>query len=411
MFTRRDLLKNGTVLVSLGAAVPSIFRRSVTAGFLDGVSALAAGANSLVILQLAGGNDGLNTVVPYADPQYKSLRATIGIPQDQVIPLTDEIGLHPKLAPLKPFWDAKLLAIVEGVEYPNPSFSHFSSMHIWQTASPDGSLQGGWMGKYLDQLEQQPYDPFLSFNVGTSVAPEMTTGSTVVPSVTSVGDYRLKFNPAGKVGDPSAQQQLLTLYNAYPGNAPYAALLETTIDDAFNTSNQLQQASASYKPAVTYSKDSFGSGLQLLAEVITSQPGFRVGHITLGGFDNHSRENPTHDGLMDSLANGLASFFQDLQAHGKADGVIAMTWSEFGRRAQENASGGTDHGTAAPMFIVGTGVKGGTYGDLPSLTNLTNGNLNYTTDFRSVYATIFERWLQTPSAGLLGGQFPLLGFL
>lgn len=168
---------------------------------------------------------------------------------------------------------------------------------------------------------------------------------------------------------------------------------------------------ASYKAAVPYPKDSFGSGLQLLAEVIGSQPGFRIGHITLGGFDTHSREKATHDRLMDSLANGLAAFFQDLDAHGKADGVVAMTWSEFGRRAQENASQGTDHGTAAPMFVLGKGVKGGSYGDLPSLTDLDKGNLKFTTDFRSVYATLFENWLQTPSADFLGDQFPLLGFV
>jgi uncharacterized protein (DUF1501 family) len=412
MFTRRELFKNGTALVALGAGVPSIFHHSITAGYLDGVSALAAGpTNALVIVQLAGGNDGLNTVVPYADPQYKKLRANIGIPADQVIPLDNQIGLHPKLAPLKAFWDAKQLAIVQGVGYPNPNFSHFSSMHIWQTASPDGTQKGGWMGKYLDQLEQQRHDPFQGLNVGTSIAPEMTTGSTAIPSVANVASYRLVFNDAVKPNSAAGQQDLASVYKSYAPSAPYAALLETTLNDALNTSNQLRQVASSYKPAVSYSKDAFGTGLQLLAEVITSQPGFRVGHITLGGFDNHSRENPSHDRLMDSLATGLAAFCQDLEAHGKADGVVAMTWSEFGRRAGENASQGTDHGTAAPMFILGKGVKGGAYGEAPSLTNLDNGNLKFSTDFRSVYATVFEHWLQTPSASLLGGQFPLLGFV
>jgi uncharacterized protein (DUF1501 family) len=410
MFTRRDFVKNGTAMVALGAAVPGIFRRAVTAELLDRAEAASAPGRTLVIVQLAGGNDGLNTVIPYADGAYHTVRKTLGIADDQIIHLDDRLGLHPKLAPLKGLWDAKQMAIVEGVGYPSPNLSHFASMHIWQTASPEGTQSGGWAGKYLDELERQEHDPFHGFNVGGSVAPEMTSGATAVPAVADPAQYQLRLT-GDAAGNGTRQQALLKLYEAYPKAAPYAALLETTLDDALSTSTQLQQATSAYKPAVEYPKNPFGSGLQLMAEVIGSQQGLRVGHVTLGGFDTHSRQTETHDTLMDTLATGLTAFMQDLEAHGKADNVLVMTWSEFGRRVQENASDGTDHGTAAPLFVFGKGLKGGIYGDPPSLTNLDNGNLRFTTDFRSVYATVMEKWLGAASNDVLGQQFPTLAFL
>ncbi len=409
MLTRRDFITNGTALVTLGAAVPGVFRRAVTAGVLDGVTSAVSPGKTLIVVQLAGGNDGLNTVIPYADGAYRAARKTIGVPEEQIVRLDDRIGLHPKLAALKQLWDAKQLAIVEGVGYPDPNLSHFTSMHIWQTASPDGKLLGGWVGKYLDGLERHQHDPFHGFNVGAAVAPEMTTGATPMPAVANVQEYQPRFG-AGADGQQK-EQALLKLYEAYPKAAPYAALLETTLDDVMTTSKQVQSAASTYKPAVPYSKDPFGSGLQLLAEVVASEPSLRVGHITLGGFDTHADQGPTQERLLDMLANGLVAFMKDLEAHGKAEDVVVMTWSEFGRRVQENASEGTDHGTAAPLFVLGKAVRGGTYGEPPSLTNLDFGNLRFTTDFRGVYATLMEKWLQAPSGTILGGQFPTLGFL
>ncbi|MBI2761715.1 MAG: DUF1501 domain-containing protein [Chloroflexi bacterium] len=410
MFTRRDFVKHGTAMVALGAAVPGVFSRAALAERLDRPSGMAAG-KTLVIVQLAGGNDGLNTVVPYADGAYRDVRRTLGVPEDQVIRLDERVGLHPKLAPLKSLWDSQRMAIVEGVGYPNPNLSHFSSMHIWQTASPDGSQSGGWAGKYLDELERAEHDPFHGFNAGTSLAPEMTSGGTSVPAVGDVADYQLLTEGADPGGGPVRKTALLKLYEAYPKAAPYAALLETTVNDAVTSAAALQQAVAAYKPAVEYPRTPFGSGLQLLAEVIASQNGLRVGHVTLGGFDTHSRQLQSHERLMETLAGGLSVFMQDLEAHGKADDVLVMTWSEFGRRVPENGSQGTDHGTAAPLFVFGKGVRGGLYGAPPSLTNLDNGNPRYTTDFRAVYATVIEKWLATSAAPLLGTSFPLLGFL
>jgi uncharacterized protein (DUF1501 family) len=409
MLTRRDFVKDGVALVTLGATVPGVFGRAVATALRDGVSATSTSGNKVVIVQLAGGNDGLNTVVPYGDGDYRSLRKNLAVPVDRIVRLDARIGLHPNLAPLKPFWDAKQLAIIEGVGYPNPNLSHFASMHIWQTASPDGKDLGGWMGRYLDDLERHDHDPFHGFNVGSSLAPELAGRASTVPAVGSPGAYQPMFG--GAATDVDARKgALLKLYETYPKPAPYAALLETTLEDAFTTSAALQGAIAAYKPAVSYPQNSFGSSMQLMAEVIVSQPGFRVGHVTLGGFDTHADQLTDHERLLTTLADGVKALLKDLEAHGAAEDVLVLKWSEFGRRVQENGSGGTDHGTAAPMFAFGKKVKGGVYGEPPLLSKLDAGNLRYTVDFRSVYATVFDRWLSADPA-LVGGKFPSLGFL
>ena len=409
MLTRRDFVKDGVALVTLGATVPGVFGRAVATSLRDGVSASAGNAKKIVIVQFAGGNDGLNTIVPYTDGNYRSLRRNLAVPADREVKLDGRLGLHPNLAPLKAFWDAKQLAVIEGVGYANPNLSHFASMHIWQTASPDGKDLGGWMGRYLDELEQHDHDPFHGFNVGSTLAPELAGRRSTVPVVANANVYQPMFT--GAAADVDARKgALLKLYQAYPKPAPYAALLETTLDDAFSTSSALQTAVSAYKPAVTYPQNSFGSSMQLMAEVVVSQPGFRVGHVTLGGFDTHADQQPDHERLLTTFADGVTAFMQDLDAHRAADDVLVLTWSEFGRRVQENGSGGTDHGTAAPLFAIGKQVRGGIYGEPPSLTKLDAGNLRYTTDFRSVYATVFEHWLGVDPK-LVGGTFSQLSFL
>ena len=204
----------------------------------------------------------------------------------------------------------------------------------------------------------------------------------------------------------------MKLYEQYPTSSPYGVLLETTAETAVSSAQQLAVAGASYKPAVTYPNSSFASGLSVLAEAIVGGLGMRVGHLTLGGFDTHSRQSTDHPQLMETLDQGLTAFYQDLAAHGKAQDVLVLTWSEFGRRVEENANDGTDHGSASVMFALGDGVKRGLYGEQPSLTRLIdNGNLSFTTDFRSVYATVIERWLGTPSAPLLRKNWEQLGFV
>ena len=414
--TRRAMIKDGLLVVSAGMIMPAIFSRGVASAqskALDG-SHLAQSATdrTLIVVQMAGGNDGLNTVVPFTDPLYQKLRPTLGLSHTKVLPLDTRLGLHPNLQPLKKLWDAGHLAIVEGVGYPNQSLSHFQAMDIWQTLDLNGNGSQGWLGKLVSGLVDQEGHPFKTIDIGVQTAQALQSISAQVPTIANVKNYRIYPDPVDTDGGNARLQALMKLYNSYPGTAPYAALLDTTALSAQDGSRQLRQADTIYRPAVTYPTGPFADGLKVLAEAIVQGLGLRVGYVTLGGFDTHANQQATHDSLVLTLANGLSAFYNDLVAHGKADNVVVMTWSEFGRRVEENGSQGTDHGTAAPLFVLGNPVSKGIYGEPPSLSNLDqNGNLKYTLDFRSVYATVLDRWMGASSKDVLGGSFGTQKFL
>jgi uncharacterized protein (DUF1501 family) len=414
--SRRALIKDGLLVVSSGMMMPAIFSRGIASAramSLEGSRfAQAASDRTLIVVQMAGGNDGLNTVIPYTDPLYHQMRPTLAIPDAQVLTLDTRLGLHPSLKTLKPLWDKGLLAVVEGVGYPNQSLSHFQAMDIWQTLDLSGNGTEGWLGKLVSGWVDQDGHPFKALDVGVQTAQALQSISTPVPTVSSVNSYRVYPDPADRDAGNARMQALMKLYSAYPKASPYAALLDTTALDAQDGSTQLRQADAAYKPAVTYPTGSFAEGLKILAEAIVQGLGLRVGYVTLGGFDTHANQQGTHAALMQALAEGLSAFYSDLDAHGKADNVVIMTWSEFGRRVEENGSLGTDHGTAAPMFVLGKPVSKGIYGEPPSLSSLdSNGNLKYTVDFRSVYATVLDRWLGASSKDVLGGSYGSQNFL
>ncbi|MHB8574797.1 MAG: DUF1501 domain-containing protein [Dehalococcoidia bacterium] len=407
MFTRRELVKSGVALVSLGELVPRIFRQGI---------ALAQHDNSdmpertLVVVQMAGGNDGLNTVVPYNDGTYHSIRPMIGFGADKVLKLNDTYGLHPAMTGMKQLWDAGQLAVVNGVGYPNPNYSHFAAMDIWQSANPNGTPTEGWVGKYLDAMNGQ-HNSLVGLNIGGSTPPEFRSNVPPVPSLNRIEDYALRPSADGTAQNTQRNTSVLQLYEMYPGEAKYGALLQGTVQDAFDSSVKLTSIVQSYKPAVTYPQTPVANGLKMIASALAANLGMRVAHIALGGFDTHSRQAADQAKLLGQLGDGLAAFYQDLAAHGRANNTVTMTWSEFGRRAGENASAGTDHGSAEPLFVVGGAVKGGLYGDYPSLQNLDAGNLRFTTDFRSVYATLLDQWLQADADAILGQHWNRLGFL
>jgi uncharacterized protein (DUF1501 family) len=414
--TRRAMIKDGLLVVSAGMIMPAVFSRGVAsarAQALDGSRvAQTASDRTLIVVQMAGGNDGLNTVVPFSDPLYLKVRPTLAIPENKVLPLDSRLGLHPNLQPLKKLWDAGHLAIIEGLGYPNQSLSHFQAMDIWQTLDLSGNGSEGWLGKLVAGLVDKEGHPFKAIDIGVQTAQALQSISTQVPTIANVKTYSLYPDPADADGGNARLQALMKLYNSYPGTAPYAALLDTTALNAQDGSRQLRQADATYQPAVTYPKGPFADGLKVLAEAIVQDLGLRVGYVTLGGFDTHANQQTTHDTLLLTLANGLSAFYSDLAAHGKADKVVVMTWSEFGRRVDENGSLGTDHGTAAPLFVLGNPVNKGIYGEPPSLSNLDeNGNLKYTVDFRSIYATVLDRWMGASSKDILGGSFGSQNFL
>src|SRR6266566_8251462 len=374
--SRRAMIKDGLLVVSAGMVMPAIFSRSIAsarAHALEGSHiAQTANGRTLIVVQMAGGNDGLNTVIPFSDSLYHQVRPTLAIPDAQVLPLDTRLGLHPNLASLKQFWDAGHLAIVEGVGYPgqDQTLSHFKAMDIWQTLDLEGFGSQGWLGKLVAGLVDQDGHPFKALDIGVQTAQALSSISAPVPTLSNVNTYRVYPDPADRDSGNARLQALMKLYNTYPKSSPYAALLDTTALNAQEGSRQLHTAEAQYQPAVTYPAEPFAAGLKVLAEAIVQDLGLRVGYVTLGGFDTHANQQQTHDALMTTLANGLSAFYTDLVKHGKADNVVVMTWSEFGRRVEENGSLGTDHGTAAPMFVLGNAVNKGIFGEPPSLSSL-----------------------------------------
>ena len=370
------------------------------------------GNRTLVVVQMAGGNDGLNTIVPANDDSYYEVRPTVNVQQGDVLPINGEAGLNPALTSFKALWDEGVLAAVEGVGYPKPSYSHFQSMDIWQTADPEkGGGFEGWVGKYLEGLAQEQADGLQSLAMGRSLPREMFTHKASVSMVNRIEAYKLQEDPRGTANQALRTQALLRLYGSETGTRPFGALLDNTLRAAEASSQALQQTHTEYTSTVEYPDSRLGRSLRVVAEAIIGDLGLRVAHVRIGGFDTHATQLPGHADLLRDTADSMLAFYRDLQEHGRDQDVVMMTWSEFGRRVTENGSGGTDHGSAGPMFLAGTPVAGGLYGDRPSLTDLDRKNFKFTTDFRQVYATVLEGWLGAPAELVLDGRFEQLPLL
>ena len=398
LITRRGFLKSAAIVAASGSFAPSFLTRTA-------YTARAAAANQWVVVQLSGGNDGINTVIPYGTPQYAQSRPTLAIAQDQVLPLDSNVGLHPNLKALKALFDQKQLAVVQGVGYPNPNRSHFQSMQIWQTASPDNSQQTGWLGRYDEaNLQGQRLG---ALNFGEQLPRTFWTDHTVVPSIGSLNNYQFLTDPRAP-DDKQAQIDAINKIFNTPVGRDAADFFRQSAVDAFQTAADLKSAVAGAKSAAQYPGTALGRSLQLVGQLIGSKLGTRLYYVSMGGFDTHSGEKGTHDRLMQQLNDGLDAFVKDLQAQGTFGSTAIMTFSEFGRRVKENGSGGTDHGTAEPMFLLGGGVQGGLYGTYPSMSDLDVGDLKFSTDFRSVYGTVVSDWLGADPGPVLGGAFPKL---
>lgn len=406
MITRRDFLISGLTATAAGMIVPPVLAKGVYAATADGIH----NDRVLVVLQLAGGNDGLNTVVPYADPNYMQLRKAIGIAPDTVLHLNSAVGLNPALKNLKAMYDAGQVAIVQGVGYDKPTYSHFEGMYVWEHADPAREQAEGWLGKFLAaQLDTQGH-PLTGCALGeTTTPPEMNAPQATVSVISSGTTYDVAGTAAHRAAAP-------LLYKRTPGI--YGALFDRALSTAETGIAAVKQSATTYKPAVAYpsgrtagdtAANTLATSLQLTASMITTQPSVKVCHVVIGGFDTHQDENTRQNALLASVDASLSAFMQDIAAHGMAHRVVAMTWSEFGRRIQQNGSNGTDHGAAAPVFLVGAPVRGGVYGEPPSLTStINNGNLKYTVDFRSVYQTVIRDWLQGDAKSVLGASYPEL---
>jgi uncharacterized protein (DUF1501 family) len=408
MLTRRDFIASGLVSTAAGLIVPPALAKGVLAASNDNVS----NDHVLVVLQLGGGNDGLNTLIPYGDPAYLAARPNIGITPDKVLHIDSQFGLNPGMPQIKSLYDAGKVSIVRGVGYDKPTYSHFEALHVWEYADPQRRVTEGWLGKLLatQQFDSSGH-PLVACACGESSTPtEMRASNAQVSVIPSLNAYQVQ----GGQGRITAVHDL---YQRTPGI--YGALFDQSRATAESGISALHDSSK-YTPAVQYSKQTtvygskidLASSMQLAAQLIVTQPSVKVIHVVEGGFDTHQQEDTRQAALLSQVDSVVGAFMQDLAAHGVDKRVVLMTWSEFGRRVAENGSRGTDHGSAAPVFIVGTPVKSGMYGEQPSLTSLVDaGNLKFSTDFRSVYQTMIRDWLGGDSTAVLGASFPDVKFL
>ena len=389
--------------------MPTVFTRAVAAAMTGQPT---TSNRALVIVQMAGGNDGLNTIVPANDDRYYEARPSVNVLPDDVLALDREVGLNPAMLSFKTLWDEGALGAIEGVGYPGPSYSHFQSMDIWQTADPEksGGFEG-WAGKYLAGIVGQRGDGVQSLAVGKALPRALFTHEAAVPMVNTIGAYQFQPHAGAVANQDERTRALLGLYSMGTGTRPFGEHLVTTLRAANSSSAAIQGAHGQYRSSVEYPATRLGRDMRVVAEALTGDLGLQVAHVRIGGFDTHASQLPDHGDLLQDVADSMLAFYRDMQAHGKDQDVVMMTWSEFGRRVTENGSGGTDHGSAGPMFVVGTPVAGGLYGERPSLTNLDKKNFKYTTDFRQVYATLVQDWLGAPAEEVLGGRFERLPLL
>jgi uncharacterized protein (DUF1501 family) len=362
----------------------------------------------LVIVNFQGGNDGLNTIVPFADPAYYRYRPTLAVAPADVLRIDDRIGFNPALKPLEALYGRGKIAIVQGVGYPDPVLSHFRGTEIWQTAAPDSFPSTGWLGRYLDAAGLPKEDLFNAVALA-NVLPELLVSERVdVPAIQQLQGYGLASDRSGAAREAF---RAFVRDQRVPFSSPYLARVAEIEDHAQRGSEELPRLVAGYATDAPYPATPLGRSLALAAQIIGSKLGTRVLYVTLGSFDTHTTQRVTQDRLLADFANGMSAFYADLAAHGNDGRVLTMTFSEFGRRVEENASRGTDHGTAAPVFLIGGGVAGGVYGEHPSLDDLAAGNLRFGTDFRRIYATVIERWLGRSTTGIIAGSFPAIGAL
>ncbi|MGE0394562.1 MAG: DUF1501 domain-containing protein [Vicinamibacterales bacterium] len=409
--SRRSFIRNGVSAFTVSMAAPA---------FLSDIAlAQGASARNLVVLYLSGGNDALNTVVPYTDAFYYSRRPNIAIPAGQVVQIGSDssgkaLGLHPRLAGLRSIFDAGNLAIVQRTGYPNPSRSHFLGLDIWGTASPGAPSGEGWLGRYLSTLPT-PVDPLSGWAASQETPRALVSRTVGVPAIPDARSYSFA-SPNGGTAAADERAAALRLSSYAPAARPQLAFVNGASLGAIATLDRVASV-ASYTGTVTYPNNGLAIALRTVAGAMVRGTGTRVFWVQTGGFDTHSAQGNAGGGayanLMGTLNDGVSAFYNDLRGQGLWSNTLVLLFSEFGRRISENGSAGTDHGAAGVMMAMGGAVRGGLYGTAatldpagqnPTLEN--NGSdVTYQTDFRSVYARVLENWLGTPSVPILGGDF------
>lgn len=399
MTSRRKFLAGSLAtsgLMTFGRPAPAVLRAAAAAPAED--------ERILVVVELAGGNDGLNTVIPLNDDRYVAARPTLAIAASEAISIGQDTGFHPAMTGFADLLQQDRLAVVQGVGYPNPNRSHFESMDIWHTCQRKNELRvDGWLGRYLESSAGQfaSTDP-QALHFGEDKQPFALMSRRVrVPSVGSLDEFRLLGREQGQFA--TAVKQLADARRA-PAN-DLLGFVQSSTSSAIEASERIEAAAMSDSPAAAYPGNRLSRKLQTVAQMISAGLNTRVYYVQLNGFDTHARQAGAHTSLLRQVSGAVSAFVNDMQTHGHGDRVVCLCFSEFGRRVQENASEGTDHGTAGPVFLAGSPVKAGLHGDRPDLGDLADGDLKHTIDFRRVYASVLSDWLNSPTESLLRGQY------
>ena len=383
-----------------------VFARALSQAPLPGLP--GSDHRCLVLINLFGGNDGLNCVVPHGDDRYYRLRPGLAIDRNEVLAIDARVGLNPTMRGLKSLYDRHMVAIVQGVGYPNPDHSHFRSTEIWQTAAPDSYEHTGWLGRYFDDASLPSENLFKGVAISRVLPEALVSARTDIPAVPGLGSYSMMADRNAAARDAFSRQ---ARDRTVPFASPYLAHVMEIEGDAQRSSEELPKLVSGYVPKAAYPATGIGRSLALAAQIVGSNLGTKVIYVEHGSFDTHVSQRQTQDRLLTQFSDAVAAFYADLAAHGNDRRVLTLTFSEFGRRIEENGNRGTDHGEASPLFLIGGGVRGGLYGTMPDLVATNMGNVRFSVDFRSVYATVLERWLGRPAATVLNGEFTKLPVL
>jgi uncharacterized protein (DUF1501 family) len=368
----------------------------------------------LVVLQLSGGNDALNTVIPYNDPLYVDNRPKVGIPQDQVIPLNNSVGFHPAMGPLKKLYDEGKVAVIQGIGYPKPSRSHFRSMDIWHTCEPEKVGTEGWLGRALRTIDPNKDNVLTGVNFGRGLPRALVAPGVPVASVGNLESYGVLTGIEAEEQRTMALDTFSRTYSPMLGKGEVLSYFAQTGLDALKGADILTTATANYASTVKYGDDTVAQYMKNIVQTHLANLGTRVLYTTApyNSFDTHAGELANHSRLWSQTSKAILDFYTDLKEHDAADNVVLLVFSEFGRRVHDNGSG-TDHGSGGVAFVVGDAVKGGLYAEYPSLEagKLLEGDLHFNNDFRGLYATLLERWMGLDSKPIVGGTFEQLDFL
>lgn len=405
--SRREFLKRGAMGVSVSFLAPHLFTRNAFgAGMVNG--------RILVVLQLDGGNDGINTFIPYTDPRYRSMRPTLAIPDGEILKVDDRFGFHPSMTRLKALYDNGRMAFINNVGFNTLDRSHFRCRDVWQTADDSyGQVQRGvtgWLGRYADLYLDSVDSSLTTVAIGYRNALGLVADEVIPTAVGSADSFEVLTDARYPADRTAWVSSLKSIYSREQPSGDRESIRHQG-EETFEAIDLLQSIPAP-STIVTYPNSQLGRGFQLAAQLVAGEVGTHAIWITTGGYDTHNAQAQTHENLLTDVSDSLGAFFDDLSARGLSDRVMVLAWSEFGRRVAENASLGTDHGKAGTMFVLGDSVKGGTfYGDAIDLTNLDNGDLRTQIDFRSVYSTVIRDWYGNDPEPVLKGNYANLGFV